>query len=171
MNRINDFFQFQSSFHSSSTSTRRAQSAFIHTPFPNRLIYNHLIKLSRLNIHRCLPPLLHFQPRMHNPLIAPPIRMQINPKQRAPGPGLKRDSALLIPSPPPPFLIPRFNARKPRLPTRQTLLARQSIKLPPSYVLIPCLHDLGIVVPVMMNIEFLAWSVLNELRDAEIICW
>jgi hypothetical protein len=133
------------------------------------------IKLPRPNIHRRLPPLNQRQPRVHRPPIPRPIRMQINPKQRIPTPRHEpRPPLLLIPSPLP---LPKglnLHIRKPGLaPFRSALSsleideeARHAVE--PSTVLAYASHGLRLVVPVVVDVELLAFLVAHELRGAEV---
>jgi len=120
---------------------------------------------------------------MSNPIIARPIHMKINPKQRTPAPRLKRQSAVLMVPPftpfqfflsisfPMPRSLNRINIRKPRL----TLLTPIFQKHKKARDAIPASHRphmrrlwIGGAIPVMMEIKFLPSFVVHDLRDAEV---
>ena len=112
---------------------------------------------------------------MHSPPIPRPIRMQINPKQRIPTPGHEpRPSLLLIPFPLPLPKSLNLHVRKPGLPTFRSALpsleideeARHAVE--PSTALAFASHGLRLVVPVVVDVELLAFLVAHELRGAEV---
>lgn len=74
-----------------------------------------LYKCPRPNIHCRLPPLLHWQPRVHHPPIPTPTRHQIDPKQRIPLHRRKCRPAFMLP---PPLPTRQRHVRKVRFPTR-----------------------------------------------------